>query len=157
MPDKALPRSAKALVNKLDDQWLHRIVWGHGERTVRVDGLVNARPGKVDAVVPVESVSVRAQHRIDHRFLVALWVSVNGDTWKFDDAFRKAVEGDWPVGLPVILNSAETTAFATARDIPSAMAAIADVQAKAAEAAAKRAATRARNKAEQEEQEVQAA
>jgi hypothetical protein len=122
--DRELPRSANALSKKLDG-WSHKAVWGIGARTVKVKGLVGNRPGMTETQVSVESVSVRAGH-VDGRWFVACWVKLEHEgKWKFDGAWRKWHGHDWPVGLPVELNSTQVNAYASASDVAGALAAIA--------------------------------
>ena len=128
--DRELPRSAKSLVKKLEG-WSWKAVWGAGERTVKVKGLVNNRPGLIETRVAVESVSVRAGH-VDTRWFVACWVKVGEDTWKFDGAWRRWHDRDWPVGLPVALNSREVNTYAGSSSLPHALAAIVELRGAAA-------------------------
>lgn len=122
MTDPDLPRTAKALVKKLDG-WSVRAVWGTGARTVKTRGLVNNRPGLVETQVAVESVSIRAGH-VDTRWFVACWVKVGGDgKWAFDGAWRRWHGHDWPQGLPVALNATQVRAYVIASDVASAVAA----------------------------------
>lgn len=153
---KELPRSAQALVKKLEG-WSYKTPWGTGERIVKIQGLdEHKRPATIEALITVESVTVRARH-IDGRAFIASWVRLEHvGKWEFDGAWR-TWHADERAGLVIEISSAEANAYAKAEDLPAALVALEAERVKAAEAAQRRAAKAAAKKAAEAEPEAEAA
>lgn len=136
MVETETPRAAGALAKKLDADpgWAVRVIPGHGGTEfggLSEDTNGNGKKHRISQFIEVDSVSVRAKHS-DGRALVAVWIKrADEQKWTFDLAFRgRDIATD--EGVPRRLNSRQLSAYASAPDPSSALAACAELAPKAA-------------------------